>query len=140
LTPYLDNLGSSLSELGRYAGALDCFRRSLALTEKQLGPEHPLLLLPLTGLGEAYLGLGDHEHAIDQLGALYRGYRATAARWVADVRARLRKAVPRQLMARPRLDEAELESVMRLARSQLDVSVRRLLQPKKGKGADSGDK
>jgi hypothetical protein len=43
-------------------------------------------------------------------------------------------------MARPRLDEAELESVMRLARSQLDVSVRRLLQPKKGKGADSGDK
>jgi Tetratricopeptide repeat len=70
LTPYLNNMGSSLSELGCHAGALDCFRRSLALTEKQLGPEHPLLLLPLTGLGEAYLGLGDHKHAIDQLGAL----------------------------------------------------------------------
>jgi RNA polymerase sigma-70 factor, ECF subfamily len=77
---------------------------------------------------------------IDQLGALYRVHRATAARWVADVRARLLKAVQRQLMARLRLDEAELESVMRLARSQLDVSVRRLLQPKKGQGADSSNK
>ncbi|HEU4533519.1 MAG TPA: hypothetical protein VFS00_05350 [Polyangiaceae bacterium] len=77
---------------------------------------------------------------IDQLGTLYRVHRATAARWVVDVRARVLQAVQRRLMARLRLDEAELESVMRLARSQLDVSVRRLLQPKKGKGAETPGK
>ncbi len=71
---------------------------------------------------------------IDQLGALYRVHRATAARWVADVRARLLKEVQRRLMTRLRLDQDELDSVMRLARSQLDVSVQRLLQPKKPKG------
>lgn len=71
---------------------------------------------------------------IDQLGGLYRVHRATAARWVADVRGRVLDEVRRRLMTRLRLDEGELESVMRLARSQLDVSVNRLLQPKRGKG------
>lgn len=66
---------------------------------------------------------------VDQLGAFYRVHRATAARWVADGRAQLLDGVRRRLKARLRLSEAELESVMALARSQIDVSVRRLLQP-----------
>jgi RNA polymerase sigma-70 factor (ECF subfamily) len=67
--------------------------------------------------------------SIDQLGALYRVHRATAARWVVDVRARLLDGVRERLQARLQLSEAELKSVMALARSQIDVSVRRLLQP-----------
>jgi RNA polymerase sigma-70 factor, ECF subfamily len=67
---------------------------------------------------------------VDQLGKLYRVHRATAARWVTDVRDALVKDVQRRLMRRLRLDENELKSVMRAARSQLDLSIQRLLQPK----------
>jgi RNA polymerase sigma-70 factor (ECF subfamily) len=71
---------------------------------------------------------------IDQLGTLYRVHRATAARWIADVRTKVLDEVRARLMTRLKLDADELESVMRLARSQLDVSVHRLLLPKKRKG------
>jgi RNA polymerase sigma-70 factor (ECF subfamily) len=67
---------------------------------------------------------------IDQLGKVYRVHRATAARWVTDVRDALVKDVQRRLMRRLRLDENELKSVMRAARSQLDLSIQRLLKTK----------
>lgn len=74
--------------------------------------------------------------SIDDLGALYRVHRATAARWVARVRETLIENVKRELSASPRWSGDELESLMRLARSQLDVSVTRLLRQG---GAAQGD-
>jgi RNA polymerase sigma-70 factor, ECF subfamily len=71
---------------------------------------------------------------VDQLGKLYRVHRATAARRVADVRDRLLDGIRQRLKARLRLSEGELESALRLARSQLDVSIRRLLQPRRPGG------
>ncbi|HEU4539343.1 MAG TPA: tetratricopeptide repeat protein, partial [Polyangiaceae bacterium] len=66
---------------------------------------------------------------VDQLAKLYRVHRATAARWVADVRDGLAKEVQRRLMQRLRLNERELQSAMRLAHSQFDISIHRLLTP-----------
>ncbi len=70
--------------------------------------------------------------SVDELGKLYRVHRATAARWVVDVRDALVKDVQRRLMRRMQLSENELHSAMRLARSQLDLSIQRLLKPKDG--------
>jgi RNA polymerase sigma-70 factor (ECF subfamily) len=65
---------------------------------------------------------------IDELAPLYGVHRATAARWVAQVRADLLSATQRGLRERLRVGETELASVMRLARSQLDVSLERFLR------------
>ena len=66
---------------------------------------------------------------IDQFGKVYCIHRATAARWLAELRGRLLKQVHRTLAKRLRLSEAELRSAMSLARSQLDISLQRLLSP-----------
>lgn len=63
---------------------------------------------------------------IDQLAALYQVNRATTARWVAAARqalvARTREALVGQFGIAP----AEVDSIIRLVRSQLDVSVREI--------------
>jgi RNA polymerase sigma-70 factor (ECF subfamily) len=64
-----------------------------------------------------------HELNVDQIGALYRVHRATAARWVDAARTRLQAATHDGMMARLRLDRGAVESIMRLIRSQIDVSV-----------------
>lgn len=75
--------------------------------------------------------------SVDDLGALYRVHRATAARWVARTRETLIENVRRELSASPHWNGDEFESLMRLARSQLDVSLTRLLQ--QGGAAARGD-
>lgn len=65
---------------------------------------------------------------IDELGALYQVHRATAARWVASAREKLLGRTRRTFMMRARLSSDECESIMRLVRSQLDVSLHRRLQ------------
>jgi RNA polymerase sigma-70 factor (ECF subfamily) len=71
-------------------------------------------------------GLADY--SIDQIGEIYSVHRATAARWVQAARRRLheetRAAVARTLL-RPGDD---VDEVMRQFGSQVDLSVRRLLQ------------
>lgn len=64
---------------------------------------------------------------IDELGALYRVHRATAARWVASAREKLLSRTRRTFMLRARITSDECESIMRLVRSQLDVSLHRRL-------------
>jgi RNA polymerase sigma-70 factor (ECF subfamily) len=65
--------------------------------------------------------------SIDELGALFQVHRATAARWLEKARELMSEALRSTLEERLKIDPAELEEVLSLVRSRLDVSVRRLL-------------
>lgn len=60
---------------------------------------------------------------VDALGRLHGIHRATAARWVASARGRLLAEARRELRQRLRVGDEELDSVVRLLGSQLDVSL-----------------
>jgi len=64
---------------------------------------------------------------IDALGELHGVHRATAARWIAKVREDLLDRTRDAFQRRMKVGRAEFESLLRLARSQLDVSLRRVL-------------
>lgn len=72
--------------------------------------------------------------SIDEVGRIYRVHRATAARWVADAREQLMATTQKLLRARLAIAPAELESIVRLVRSQLDLSIHRVLGPAKTRG------
>jgi RNA polymerase sigma-70 factor (ECF subfamily) len=89
--------------------------------------------------GEAAAQLTDRERtllryrfvddlSIDEIGALYRVHRATVARWIAAIRESLFEGTRTRLMARLELDEPEVDSVLRLIDSQLDVSTNAILR------------
>ena len=65
---------------------------------------------------------------IDELAAFYSVHRATTARWVDAAREALLAGTQRELVRRLGLSKTELTSLMRLIRSQLDVSLPRLLR------------
>ncbi|WP_224244494.1 sigma-70 family RNA polymerase sigma factor [Hyalangium gracile] len=65
---------------------------------------------------------------IEQLGALYGVHRATAARWVVSAQEALLEETRRLLTERLRLTHTQLDSVLRLISSQLDVNLSRLLR------------
>jgi len=67
--------------------------------------------------------------SIDDLGKLYRVHRATSARWIVDLRAALLDGVRAELASRLALGESELRSLLDLVKSQLELSLSRLLQP-----------
>jgi RNA polymerase sigma-70 factor (ECF subfamily) len=64
---------------------------------------------------------------IDEIGAVYGVHRATAARWVEKIRTTLLKRTRNRLMEEIRVGTDELDSIMRLISSQLDVSIHRIL-------------
>lgn len=64
---------------------------------------------------------------IDQIGQLYKAHRSTIARWIAASRQTLLEETRRLLGERLKLNRAELESLIGLLRSQLDVSINRFL-------------
>jgi RNA polymerase sigma-70 factor (ECF subfamily) len=64
---------------------------------------------------------------IDALGELYGVHRATAARWVAKVREAVLDRTRVAFEKRMNVGRAEFESLLRLARSQLDLSLKRVL-------------
>jgi RNA polymerase sigma-70 factor (ECF subfamily) len=66
--------------------------------------------------------------SIDEIARLERIHRATAARDIARARARLADRTRAVLQARLSIDPGQLESILRLVSSQLDVSVCRLLE------------
>lgn len=70
--------------------------------------------------------------SVDELGVIHGVHRATAARWVTRARATLLAATRRALGVHLQVDERELDSIMRLVKSQLDVSVQRLLASQPG--------
>ena len=63
-----------------------------------------------------------------QLAGLYNVDRTTVGRWVARAREALWKQTRREIMLQLKVDRAEFDSIIRLVRSQLDVSVARLLK------------
>ena len=73
--------------------------------------------------------------SIDEIGAAHRTHRTTAARWLREIRAKLAARTRDLLAAALRLPDQELDSVMRLVRSRLELSVSRLL----GEAANGAD-
>jgi RNA polymerase sigma-70 factor, ECF subfamily len=67
--------------------------------------------------------------SIDQIGKLYGVHRATAARWLADARDVLGTGIRAELAARLRVDPDEVDSIVRLVQSRVDMSLDRLLVP-----------
>jgi len=63
---------------------------------------------------------------LEEIASLYRTHRATAARWLASARQALLDGTRQILMSRLRMPRAECESVIRMARSQLDLTMRSL--------------
>jgi RNA polymerase sigma-70 factor (ECF subfamily) len=66
-------------------------------------------------------------YSVVDLAALYKVHRATASRWVSDIRARLLAETRKALHEKFSLDEAELDSAVRLISNGLDMSLQRLL-------------
>jgi RNA polymerase sigma-70 factor (ECF subfamily) len=69
--------------------------------------------------------------SVDELASLHKVHRATAARWVAAARAALLAGVRTRMIEKLAISGGDLDSALRLARSQLDVSIHRLLGGKR---------
>ncbi len=89
-------------------------------------------------LGDALDALTDRERRvlklrildglnIDGIGALHGVHRATAARWLQGAHERLGDEVRRRLRERLKVKPEELDSILRLVRSKLDLSLQRRL-------------
>jgi len=65
--------------------------------------------------------------SIDRIGALYGVHRATASRWVSAARDALGDHVRREVSARCAIPVDEVDSIVRLVHSQIDVSLARIL-------------
>jgi RNA polymerase sigma-70 factor (ECF subfamily) len=65
---------------------------------------------------------------IDQISAIYGAHRATAARWLERARVKLAERTEELLAERLSLDSVEVASVIRLVRSQLHVTLERILK------------
>lgn len=65
---------------------------------------------------------------IDELARLYRAHRATCARWLADARAELARHTRRRLVQALGLPGDEVDSVLRMLDSDIELSLSRLLR------------
>jgi RNA polymerase sigma-70 factor, ECF subfamily len=92
-----------------------------------------------TAFGTAAAALTDRERtllryrflddlSIDEIGRLYRVHRATVARWIAAIRESLFEATRAHLVASLAISDSEVDSVLRLIDSQLDVSIEALMR------------
>jgi RNA polymerase sigma-70 factor (ECF subfamily) len=68
------------------------------------------------------------ELSIDQIGAIYRVHRATAARWLEHAREKLVEGTRTRFMQHARISESECKSLMRVLHSELDVTIRTRLE------------
>ena len=64
---------------------------------------------------------------IDEIGAIYRVHRVTAFRWLEKAKEQLVKTTLETLRARLKLPAGELDSVLRMIRSQIHLSLIRHL-------------
>lgn len=102
------------------------FKVSFAEALGQLGPREQTLLRyhHVDGLN------------IDEIGAIYRVHRVTAFRWIEKAKDQLVKATLDHLRKRLKLPSAELDSVLRMIRSQIHLSLVRHLGGPKDSVAD----
>jgi RNA polymerase sigma-70 factor (ECF subfamily) len=91
---------------------------------------------------QAILALSDHDRmllrqhhldqlSIEELATLHKVHRMTASRWLATARAALLSKVRARMIETLSISGGELDSALRLARSQLDISIHRLLGGKR---------
>ena len=116
--PTIDHLRPRLQT--EFRAAFEAALRSLETRERNLLKHHFL-----DGL------------STDELATLHRVHRATAFRWLTRARERLLAQTRQALAARLSLGRSELDSIMRLVDSQLEVSVVRLFgadEPAQGQG------
>ena len=66
--------------------------------------------------------------SIDEIGMLYRVHRATVARWIAATRESLFEVTRARLMAKLAITDSDVDSVLRLIDSQLDISIEALIR------------
>jgi RNA polymerase sigma-70 factor (ECF subfamily) len=117
-------------------GLVDAFvadEPELALAKARYGPElEASLRAALAALEPRQIVLLRLHHAkgwsVDRLGGIYRVGRSTAARWVAAARDALLDGAKSHLRARLNLTPTELESLVVLLRSNVQVSLVRLLE------------
>jgi RNA polymerase sigma-70 factor, ECF subfamily len=104
----------------------DEFKAAFAAALGQLGPREQTLLRyhHVDGLN------------IDEIGAIYRVHRVTAFRWLEKAKEQLVKSTLDTLRARLKLPAAELDSVLRMIRSQIHLSLVRHLGGPKDSVAD----
>jgi len=97
--------------------------------------------------GDALANLGPREQTllryhhvdglnIDEIGAIYRVHRVTAFRWIEKAKEQLVKSTLDTLKTRLKLPASELESVLRMIRSQIHLSLVRHLGGPKDSVAD----
>ena len=67
------------------------------------------------------------DRSVPEIAAVYGIHRATAARWVADIRQALLQGTRKRLGERLHLEDSSLDSAIRLIDSNLDLSLFRLL-------------
>ena len=65
--------------------------------------------------------------SIDEVGSLYGVHRATVARWAQGAKDQLVSETKRELRKRLQVDASELDSIIRLIQSRLDISLGGLL-------------
>jgi RNA polymerase sigma-70 factor (ECF subfamily) len=95
----------------------DAFKTSFEEAVRRLEPrEHTLLRLHLV-----------RQQTIDQIGAVYGVHRATAARWVDAAKQRLRVLTIKVLGEKFELRGPDLERVVELIESRIELSIDRLL-------------
>jgi RNA polymerase sigma-70 factor (ECF subfamily) len=107
------------------------YLKKLYRDELKLAVNEAILALPArerTLLRQQYID----DLTIDEIGSIYRVHRATAARWVARARESLLKRVRSLLMKRLMVGPAELDSVLRLINSRLDMSIRAFFRQRRG--------
>ncbi|MFT3771109.1 MAG: ECF-type sigma factor [Minicystis sp.] len=68
-----------------------------------------------------------HGLSIDAIGSTYQVHRATAARWLTTIREKLDQETRRMLRERRGLTDPEVDSLIRLVQSRVEVSFRRVL-------------
>jgi len=64
---------------------------------------------------------------IDEIGALFKVHRSTVARWIAAARGQVLASARRRLRAELRLSAGEFDSLAGVVRSQLDISLTKIL-------------
>jgi RNA polymerase sigma-70 factor (ECF subfamily) len=70
-------------------------------------------------------------NTVDEIASIYGIHRSSAARWVADARKTLMQGTRDALRAELNLSEAELQSILNLVRSHLQLSLSRILSAPK---------
>jgi RNA polymerase sigma-70 factor (ECF subfamily) len=101
------------------------------MKQRYRGEFKQAFLTALAALSARDQSLLRYHHAdglnIDEIGAIYRVHRVTAYRWLEKAREALVDGIQKTLRERLRLDQSEFDSILRLIRSQLHLSLVRHL-------------